>query len=524
MVQDVICRHKSKQETIDWIPGTDHGGIATQVVVEKALLKSNGATRHDLGRNKFLNEIWKWQANKSTKTKVDLLRLGATMDWGKEYFTMNDVGFFKISSPNSINKCLLYFKKHSWVVREVFMRLFQKQLVYRDEALVNWSCTLQSAISDIEVENVELAAPRGIRVPGYKKTVTFGLIYDIIYRTMAGEQLIVSTTRPETLLGDTAVAVHPEDIRYSQFHGANLIHPFRNDNISVIFDSTIDQNFGTGAVKITPAHDKNDFSIGKRHKLKIISVIDEKGHICPGFEGFSGLPRFEAREKVLNELANRNLLMQVRPHAISIPMCSRSKDIIEYLIRPQWFVNCKEMSIKALEAVQRGSIKIHPENFTKDWERWLRDCRDWCISRQLWWGHRIPAFFCKNINTSETKWMVAHNQNELHLGPEWHVKQDEDVLDTWFSSALLPFSLHNWPSLDTERYPLSLMETGHDILFFWAARMVMLGIEITDNVPFKEILLHGIICDAQGRKMSKSLGNVINPNHVIDGISQEGNI
>lgn len=383
---------------------------------------------------------------------------------------------------------------------------------------------MESAISDMEVENLVISAPQKIEVPGHKEKVTFGQIYDIIYRTETGQELIVSTTRPETLLGDTAIAVHPEDPRYYHLKDVQIIHPFRNDKMAIVFDDAVEKDFGTGAVKLTPAHDKKDFLIAKRHNLKFISVINEKGKICSGFESFSGLPRFDAREKILTELANLKLLAEIRPHAMSIPICSRSKDVIEYLIKPQWFVDCKDMSKQALESVRNGKITIIPESFNEEWQRWLQNCRDWCISRQLWWGHRIPAFICKNKKTNETKWLVAHKKDDLNLEPDWDVQQDEDVLDTWFSSATLPFSLHNWPNLDGHKYPLSLLETGHDILFFWAARMAMLSIEITGQIPFKTILLHGIICDAQGRKMSKSLGNVISPDHVIDGISLEGKL
>lgn len=504
-VQDVIARHRRSQGLeVTWIPGTDHAGIATQMVVEKVLQKERGLNRHSIGREKFLEEVWRWKEQRSSKTKDDLLRLGTTLNWNLEYFTMNE--------------------RHSHAVREAFIRLFNKGLIYRKEALVNWSCTLESAISDIEVDNIEISSPQGVAVPGYKNRVTFGQIYDIAYRTEGGDEIIVATTRPETLLGDTAIAVHPNDERYSQLlvNRSHFQHPFRDDLIPIVADESVDPNFGTGAVKITPAHDQNDYSIGQRHKLKSITVIDTKGMVLPDFKGFKGLPRFIAREKIIHELKQRGLLKGIRPHAMSIPICSRSKDVIEFLLRPQWFVSCKQMSMKALDAVHSGKIKLQPENFHQEWDRWLSNCHDWCISRQLWWGHRIPAFECVNQETGELTWKVAQNVKELQLSDEWQIRQDEDVLDTWFSSALLPFSLFGWPDADPRpSYPLNLMETGHDIIFFWVARMVMLGLELTGEVPFREVLLHGIICDAHGRKMSKSLGNVISPEQVIKGILLE---
>lgn len=409
-------------------------------------------------------------------------------------------------------------------MREAFIRLYDKGLIHRRKTLVNWSCFLESAISDIEIDNLDIKGPTEIFVPGYQKKVEFGQIYDIIYKTTTGEDIIVSTTRPETILGDVAIAVNPNDLRYSRFlqeKGIKVVHPFRKDTIPIIEDTSIDPEFGTGVVKITPGHDINDFLIAERHNLPIISMMNEKGSISEGFGVFSGIPRFTARNMILVMLKEKGFLSEIRPHKMILPICSRSQDIIELQLRPQWFVRCNEMSKKALEAVKSGKIKILPDLFCREWEHWLTNCRDWCISRQLWWGHQIPAWQSNN----ESSWVAAHTKDEAlrkmkdNLGK---IKQDEDVLDTWFSSALLPFSLHGWPKKSLNNfYPLNLIETGHDILFFWVARMVMLGLELTGKVPFNEILLHGIVCDAQGRKMSKSLGNIITPHQVVNGISLE---
>lgn len=511
-IQDTVIRWKQKQNiATSWIPGTDHAGIATQVVVEKILQKERGKSRHDIGRNEFLELVWKWKNEKGSSIREDLKRLGASFDWDREYFTMDE------TRSNAVN--------------EAFIRLFDKGLIYRDLSLINWSCSLESAISDVEVDNLEISGKTQIAVPNYERNITFGVMTDIAYKIIGSEnEIIVSTTRPETILGDVAVAVHPDDNRYSHLRNAQLWHPFRNETIPLIFDESVNPEFGTGAVKITPAHDKNDFEIGKRHRLEKIQVIDEKGCITDGFEEFSGIPRFTVREYILNSLAEKNLLRGSRSHNMIIPICSRSKDVIEFLLRPQWFVRCDEMSKRAIACVKNEEIKIHPKNFVKEWNRWLTNCRDWCISRQLWWGHQIPAY--KVIaDGQEEFWIAARSKEEAHEKAKlkvsersFTIERDQDVLDTWFSSGLLPFSAYNWPHTDNEFqhfFPLNLMETGHDILFFWVARMVMLSLELTNKVPFEEVLLHGIICDAYGRKMSKSLGNVISPDHIIDGASLE---
>lgn len=417
-------------------------------------------------------------------------------------------------------------------MNKAFIQLFEKNLIYRSESLVNWSCSLESAISDIEVENIEIFEPTLLPVPGYDTLIKFGEIFNISYQMYNDNgEIIVSTTRPETILGDTAVAVHPNDQRYSNFIGKDIMlkHPFRNELIPLIFDKNVNSSFGTGAVKITPAHDKFDFELAKHHSLKSISVINDKGLICDNFHIFSGLKRFTARDRVLNELAKIGLLKSVQSHKMSLPLCSRSKDVIEYLLKPQWFIRCSDMAMKCRAAVQNKQIEIHPKNFENDWYRWLDDIHDWCISRQVWWGHKIPAYECTDGNS--TKWVSANDKIEATEKAEQLfqidskfilIKQDTDVLDTWFSSAILPFSVFDRQKnvLNRQKYfPLSVMCTGHDILFFWVARMVMLCEELTNEIPFNNILLHGIVCDAHGRKMSKSLGNVIYPEHVMFGIS-----
>lgn len=510
-IQDVMIRWKQKQNfQTRWIPGMDHAGIATQVVVEKTLFKQKKIKRHDLGREAFLKEVWNWKNQKGSSIVIDLKKMGMSFDWDKEYFTMD--------------------QNLSNAVDEAFIRLFEKGLIYREESLINWSCSLESAISDVEVENLEIHGKTEVPVPNYDINITFGIITQIAYKVVgSNEEVQVATTRPETILGDVAVAVHPNDNRYNHLRNSQLWHPYRKESIPLIFDESVDPEFGTGAVKITPAHDKIDFEIAKRHKLPNVNVITTKGLIANGFEQFSGLPRFIAREKVLHSLAELELYRGSDWHSMILPICSRSKDVIEFLLRPQWFVKCDEMSKKAVKAVETGELKIHPQNFEKEWFRWLKDCRDWCISRQLWWGHQIPVYKITAEGKSET-WIAAKSKEEAEAKfkeknqavSEFSIERDQDVLDTWFSSGLLPFSVFNWPNTNEDFkkfFPLSVMETGHDILFFWVARMVMLSIELTGKLPFKEVLLHGIICDAYGRKMSKSLGNVILPAQIINGSS-----
>lgn len=406
----------------------------------------------------------------------------------------------------------------------------------RKESLVNWSCALESAISDIEVETVDIKGATEIALPGYDKNITFGRIYDISYKVFGSdnETITVSTTRPETLLGDVAVAVHPTDERYKKYRDMPevlLWHPFREEPIPLVFDVTVDPEFGTGAVKITPAHDRNDFELASRHLLKAKQVFTPTGIISQEYKQFAQLPRFRAREKILQKLGELQLLKSVRDHSMQLPICSRSKDVIEYMLRKQWFLHCQPMADEALAEVLSGRLQIIPSNFEIDWQKWLENCHDWCVSRQLWWGHQIPAYKAVDNLTNESIWVAAHsheealNKAQIVLNTSAiSVTQDSDVLDTWFSSALLPFSASNWPSDEFRKdYPLDVMETGHDILFFWVARMVMLGLKLTGIAPFKKVLLNAIVCDAHGRKMSKSFGNVVTPQQVVQGASLEVN-
>lgn len=371
-------------------------------------------------------------------------------------------------------------------------------------------------------------------VPGYKRNITFGRLYDIAYRicdSQENEEIVVSTTRPETMLGDVAIAVHPQDERYLKYQARSdvkLWHPLREEAIPLIFDISVQPEFGTGAVKITPAHDRNDLAVAERHLLKPMQVFTEQGMICDEFGQFGNLPRFEAREHVLQMLGKMQLFRGHKHHNMNLPICSRSKDVIEYMLRPQWFLSCQPLADVATAEVRSGRLQIVPSNFELEWHRWLENCHDWCISRQLWWGHQIPAYLATNETSGQSLWVAALSEQEAFqkasekLGSTESItlKRDEDVLDTWFSSGLLPFSVQGWPAEDyVKQYPLDLMQTGHDILFFWVARMVMLSQKLTGQLPFKKILLNGILCDAHGRKMSKSLGNVITPQQVVQGAS-----
>lgn len=516
-VQDVIARQQRQLRfDVEWVPGTDHAGIATQVVVERTLAATKGKTRQEIGRDAFIEEVLKWKAEKGAGIVQDLRQLGCTLNWDREYFTMD--------------------KQQAYAVNVAFERLFEQGLINRRNSLVNWSCALRSAISDIEVETVDIKEPTDMAVPGYEQNVLFGRIFDFAYKIVDenqegadAEEIVVSTTRPETILGDVAVAVHPGDPRYTKYRAydnVQLKHPLRDGTIPLIFDISVDREFGTGAVKITPAHDKFDFLVATRHKLTPRQIFNEEGNIISDYPEFQGKRRFDVRDQIVNRLEELDLLREVRSHSMQLPVCSRSKDIIEYMMKPQWFLNTKSMAEAALSELHSGRLQIMPENFEVEWERWLQDSRDWCISRQLWWGHQVPAYQAFDAKGNSC-WVAALSDKSAHekaatiLGSEeLQLTRDTDVLDTWFSSSLLPFSVAGWPDEKyKEKYPLDLMQTGHDILFFWVARMMMMGLQLTGEAPFRRVLLNGIVCDAQGRKMSKSLGNIVAPQQVVQGAS-----
>lgn len=525
-IQDCLVRWNRMRglETL-WVPGSDHAGIATQVVVEKKLQREQSKSRHDLGRKAFIEEVWKWKQEKGEFIYDQLRRLGCSLDWDRTVFTMDP--------------------KMARAVTEAFKKLFNSGHITRNKRLVNWSCKLKSAISDIEVDHEELTERKTLQVPGYDKRIEFGIIETFAYEVYNLEQtaitgrLWVSTTRLETMLGDTAIAVHPEDERYKSFHGHFAKHPFCDRKLPIICDLEVEKEFGTGAVKITPAHDFEDYEKGMRHKLNFIDILTDDGLIVEGYGKFSGLKRFDARFAIRDELKHLGLMIEDKPknNPMKVPLCSRSKDVVEPRLKEQWFMDCEPFARRAMELTAAGKLKI-PKSHINRWNRWLDPesirKHPWCISRQLWWGHQIPAYKITIEGQTESHWAAGIDQEDAtrHVleklkikDPHTQVivKQDEDVLDTWFSSGLFPFGVFGWPdskSLDlTKYYPTDLLETGEDIIFFWVARMVMLGLALTDQLPFNEVYLHSIVRDAEGRKMSKSLGNVIDPLDVISGVT-----
>ncbi|KAF9220567.1 hypothetical protein BS17DRAFT_759161 [Gyrodon lividus] len=519
-IQDCLVRwNRMLGKTTLFIPGFDHAGISTQSVVERRLYKVEGKTRHDLGREAFLEKVMDWKNDYQSRITTQLRRLGGSYDWDRVAFTMNP----------SLSKAVI----------ETFCHLHESGILYRANRLVNWCVKLNTTLSNLEVDQKELDGKTLLTVPGYdpKEKFEFGVITSFAYLIDGSdEKIIVATTRPETMLGDSAIAVHPDDPRYKHLHGKFAIHPFVDRQIPIVTDAiVVDMTFGTGAVKITPAHDPNDYEVGLRHNLEFINILNDDGTLnANAGEKFNGMKRFHARKEVVKALTETGLFVETKDNPMQIPICSKSGDIIEPVLKPQWWVNCKPLAAEAIKRTRAGELKIGPAQSEADWYRWLENIQDWCISRQLWWGHRCPAYLVRiegaenDVNDGKN-WVVGRTLEEaterakvLAAGAEFTLEQDEDVLDTWFSSGLWPFSIMGWPdkTADFEHYyPASVLETGWDILFFWVARMVLLGIHLTGKLPFGEVLCHAMIRDAHGRKMSKSLGNVIDPLDVIHGLS-----